>query len=649
MKNWIFVSWFSILILSAISTGRALAASPDEPDPTMGTDRLEYFIVVTANRTETPQAEVGSDITVISNDQLVAMQKETVLDVLRTVPALDVVQTGGAGGQTSVFIRGAKPEHAKILWDGVALNDPSTPGRSADFATFSTDGIERIEIIRGPQSVLYGSDAMSGVINIISKTDAGRLAGNIIANGGSFGTFHEAANLSGGTRWASYSLSLARLDSKGISAASERDGNTERDRYGNTTLAGKLVLKPAKNVYTDLIVRHIDSKADLDNAGGVGGDDPNNTAKSDQTLFRAQTRLSLLDGRWEHTFGLALNHQKRSYRNDTDADHPVDLDRSTYQGQTLRFDWQSNFRFQDTHTLTAGAETEQERGKSDYYSESAWGPYSSAFDRRTARTSGVYLQDHVLLGRSLFTTIGVRLDDHSQFGTHATFRLTASYLIKTTSTRFKGSYGTGFRAPSLYQLYSSYGTESLQPETNKGWDVGCEQSFAAGRFVLGSTVFRNHFKQMIDYDAATWKYLNVGAALTRGIEVTADWKPVDDLTLQANYTYTRAIDETSGERLLRRPKHKVGVVAAYRFDGCGDLSLDVHYVGRRDDMDYSTWSAARVSLGSYVLANLAASYELVRHVRVCASVRNLGDVKYEEVLGYGTPGISFLAGVNYLF
>lgn len=621
--------------VSQTATGNA----PDQP--------LKYDIVVTANRTDTPQQELGSTFTVITARQLERMQKGTVLDALRTIPELDVVQTGGAGGQASVFIRGAKSEHTLTLLDGVEINDPSTPGRSADLANLAVANIERIEIIRGPQSVLYGSDAMGGVVHIISKTGRGKLNGFLQGGYGSFNSFAENAGLSGGSGRANFSLGMTRSDTDGISAANKNAGNSEKDGYGATTVSGRLGLDPQRNIHADLILRYVDSRADMDNAGGIGGDDPNSTAAAKQWSSRAQARFTLFDSRWEQTVGFSVSRQERNYENGSDNDHPFDSDRSRYVGKMLRIDWQHRLRFVKGHALLAGIESEQEQGESDYHSQSAWGPYDSLFERQTAHTLAGYVQDHVRLADGWFATLGARLDDHDHFGTKATFRIASTYRIRNSGTRVKATYGSGFKAPSLYQLYSLYGDKALEPETSSGWDAGIEQSFRGERLILGATYFSNEFEQMIDFDSVNWKYVNIGAAKTSGLELSAVAHLGSAWTLSAGYTFTDAKDTASGENLLRRARHKANISASCSLGQKIDASLDMQYVGRRLDMDYSAWPATRVVLGDYLLANLALGYELSGRISLFTAIRNLGNAKYEEVLGYGTPGISASAGIKY--
>ena len=384
----------------------------------------------------------------------------------------------------------------------------------------------------------------------------------------------------------------------------------------------------------------------------MGGDDPNNKADLEQLFFRTQVRLFLFNDLWEQKLGFSLTDLDRDYRNDTDADHPSDLDRSSYDGKILKFDWQHNLYLHETNTLTLGIENEEEKGKSKYYSESAWGPYTSSFKEKTARTTGYYLQDQVKLRDSWFTTLGVRLDDHSRFGSETTYRIASAYLVRQTGTKFKGTYGTGFKAPSLYQLYSQYGNQNLDPEESTGWDIGVEQSLFDKKLILGVTYFSNEFDELIEfvgYESGTSKYINVAEAEAKGVEVFASVRPIGDLIFRASYTYTDTEDKETGKDLLRRAQNKFGLDVNYQFMDKGNVNLSLVYVGKRDDNDYSTWPATRVELDDYVLANLAASYDITRNIQVFGRVENFLDEDYEEVKGFGTPELSAFAGCKLLF
>ena len=636
-KLIIFVSFFYTLHLSLLTS-----LSAEEK-----TVSLEE-VVVTATRIEEPIKEVASSVTVITETEIESKKARTVLDVLRDVPGLDVSQSGGPGQLIDIFIRGAKPEHTLIMIDGVEMNDPMSPGRSYDLANLMVDNIERIEIVRGPQSTLYGSDAIGGVINIITKKGEGKPKFFISGEGGTYSTFREAAGLSGGTKWANYSLGISHLDTQGFSAAHEKYGNTEKDGHKNTSLSVRVGVTPTENLDVDFIVRYIDAKTDLDAHGGRGGDDPNYVSESKQLFFRTQVSLLLCDGRWEQKLGFSLSNHDRDYRDDKDVQHPDDSSRGFYDGKMWKVDWQHNLYLHKTNTLTIGVEYEEEKGESEYSWESAWGPGKAVFPEKIADIKGAYIQDKLTLYESFFATLGIRVDDHSSFGSEITYRIAPAYLFKKTGTRIKATYGTGFKAPSLYQLYAPatvwgpIGNENLKPEKSIGWDVGIEQYLFQDRLILGATYFRNDFEDLIDFDWAEG-YINIAKARTEGAEIFASIRPIEDLTARAGYTYTDTEDKKTGEKLLRRPMNKGSLNLNYRFLKKGVANLDVIYVGRRDDwVPYPE----RGKVNDYTLVNLAASYDISKNVQVFGRVENLLDREYEEVWGYGTQRFSLFGGIK---
>jgi vitamin B12 transporter len=637
-------------------TGMAFARDSDASSPG-SVDQIEKEekeeeteeVVITATRLETPASEVGSSITVITSEQIEKMQKTSILEVLMTMPAVDVNQSGGPGAAASVFIRGAKSEHTLVIIDGVEMNDPTTPGRTFNFAHLSVDNIERIEILRGPQSTLYGSDAIGGVINIITKRGKGKLNGYASLEGGSYNSFRGAAGANGSNDWMQYAIGFSHWDTDGISAASESAGNIEQDEYKNTTVYGTFGFAPADIFDLDFILRYMDADSDGDTGAGAGNDDPNYITQSQQLLFRTQGRLYLFDDIWEQTLGFSFTDHDLHSRNDTDANNPDSFMLSSYEGQVLKFDWQNNFYIHDTNTATFGIETEEDRGKSNYYEETIYGPYTNTFESKSARTTAYYLQDQIRLWNSWFTTVGIRFDDHDRFGMETTYRIATAYLVRKTDTKIKASVGTGFKSPTLIQLYSFWGNKDLDPEESNGWDFGLEQSFFNDSVAAGATYFYSEIDNLIDFEAG--RYNNVGQADIKGVEVFGTLKPTEHLGARFSYTYMNSRDKATAEDLIRRPHNKFSLNLDYSLMEKGNIHLGIVYIGERDDkvFDPITYESVRVQLDDYVLVNPAFSYRITDSIQMFLRVDNLFDCGYEAISGYGTSGISAYGGLKFNF
>jgi vitamin B12 transporter len=648
MKKLFFVLVMGILMVGPVLGNEETKEKQNQQEETKtGPKPLKYHIVVTATRTEQPKLELGSSTTLMSFEDLKKAGKETVAEALAAVPGLDVVQNGGPGKTADIFIRGANSEHTLVMMDGVEVNDPMSPGRNFDFAHLSLDNIQRIEIVRGPQSTLYGSDAMGGVINIITKKGEGKSRVFISAEAGSYGTFREAAGVSGETGTVNYSLEISRFDSKGFSESGEKYGNTEKDGYGNTTFSGRLGFNPGENLEFNIISRYIDARNDLDNFGGVGGDDPNYIIDARQFLLAANSRLSLLKGKWEQRLGISYNNIRRDLTNPTDQFQPFDSQEGLFKGRIFKIDWQHNLYLHPTNTVTAGIEYEREWGESVYSWESLWGPGESSFPGKSARTTGFYIQDSIKIRDTFFMTLGVRFDDHIRFGNETTYRIAPAVLLKS-GTKLKATYGTGFKAPSLYQLYAPatawglVGNQNLEPERSKGWDVGIEQFLFEDRLTFSFTYFQNEFEDLILYDFIQG-YINISQAETKGYEVFMSARPLKDLTIQGSYTYTDAKDRETGEQLLRRPKHKANLTFNLGLFKRANANLFIIHVGKRVDLfPYPTITEA----DAYTLFNLAASYQLSKNIEIFGRIDNLFNREYEAVLGYGAPGRSAYIGIK---
>jgi vitamin B12 transporter len=630
----------------------AVFAAEDQKTQTIP---LQHRIVVTATRIETPVKEIASSVTIITRQELEQTKKATVIEALQEVLGLSVVQSGPAGASATVLLRGANSEHTLVMLDGVELNDPITPSRTYDLAHLTLDSVERIEILRGPQSTLYGSDAMAGVINIITKKGKGKPEIRFSSFGGSQGTFSGNAGITGSVEKLHYSLWVSTMQTQGISAANALlEGNSEADGYKNLSLSARIGYQLTENIDIDFSARSLQTKTEIDNFGGAFGDDPNNIQNYDSLFLKGQIRGLFLKNRWEQKLYLSSVRYNRENENSTDDLHPFDSDWSKYESRLWKVDWQHNLFLHETNTLTFGVGYREERGESDFHSESMWGPSSSMFPLKIASNSGIYIQDRLRLAGQFFLTAGLRFDKHSRSGSATTYRFAPAYFIQKTGTKLRATYGTGFKSPSLYQLYASgtvwgpIGNESLKPEEAESWDVGIEQTFLDGDLLVSATYFSSKFENLIDFDY-TLGFINIARATSKGTEISLQASPQDDLLISASYTRTEANDRDKNEALLRRPKDKFTAKLDYTHHEKGHLALSLIYTGKREDMAWEGWTSARVQMPPFTLINAALSYDILPNIQLFLRLDNILDRKYETIKGYGTPGFSIFAGLEVRF
>jgi vitamin B12 transporter len=581
-------------------------------------------VVVTASRLEEPLRYSPDSVTVVTEEEIQKKGGGTVIDVLRDVPGVSIAQYGQFGGTASIYLRGTNNAHTLIMVDGVKVGDPMATDGKMSISDLSTDNIERIEIIRGAQSVLYGSDAIGGVINIITKKGKGKPEFFLSGEGGSFETFREKIGVSGSNDKVSYSASISRLDTKGISKADEDMGNTEKDPYHDTNISARLDAQISETVRAGFSVRHSKSKMDYDDAGvdAVKVQDTGITSSSinfDQDIFEW----------WQHIIRLGTTGTKREYTANGAFDE-------TYKGTTNLVSWQHNFFIKDKDTITAGFDYQEDSGDL----QSVWGDISE----KKVDTKSFFIQNKLTPFKGLSFTLGARHDNHQTFGGEETYKVALAYFYEETGTKIRGSYGTGFHAPSLYQLYSSYGDPNLKPEESKGYDVGVDQEFFGRKVLLSVTYFHTGIKELIDWNWTTWKYYNIGEVKTKGWETLVSFKPLDWLTIDANYTYTEAKDDTTDRDLIYRPRHKGGVALSIKpLEGL-NVTLDVQNMGKR----YRN-TANTLEMPDYTLVNLAASYQATKRLQVFGRVDNLTDKNYQSIYQYGEPGIGVYGGIKVTF
>lgn len=618
-----FCSFFVLIALTTKVSG-AEESSPEEI-PTFPT------VFVTATRTEVPLREAAASVTIIDRKTIEERHLVTVADALREVPGLDVVQQGGLGSTTSVFIRGTKPTHTLVLIDGVPVNDPNSG--AFDFSNLTVDNIERIEVIRGPQSTLYGSDAIGGVIQIFTKKGQGPPKTTLSVEAGAHHTFRENAGVSGSTGRLDYSLAAGRIDSRGFSRADQRDGNTEDDGFRNTTLSSRLGFDLTEKTRIEWTARYFPSESDLDGCGTVNGvfkcpvDDLNFVQKSRQGSTALSLTTTLAEG-WKQQ--LMLGYETEALRF-SDSDNP--FNNSKFDSSRKRLDWRHDLTLSRSDVLTVGYEYDVQRGE------------GSGFNEATVNNAVYALNQFRPL--PFILNLGLRYDDNNRFGNETTYKIETAYLLEATQSKVRAAYGTGFHGPTIVDLFFPGASNSnLDPERSRSWEVGFEQSLPNDRLHFGVTYFQNRIRDLIVFVFDTTTFIgrteNVGRAKINGWEFEVSAKPLERVLLSANYTLMNTLDEETGDELIRRPRHRASGSLSLRPTDPLRLVLQVRYVGKRFDF-------GGVPMSDYTVADLAGTYTVSKNVALFGRLENLSDRKYQEVTGYGTAGRSGYGGVTVTF
>jgi len=642
-------SFLKITILG-LTLGAAGAHAELEDGPGTVVPRTEVpgsavpdTIVVTATRIPTPEIQVASSITVVSADDIAARQLKSLPDLLQQVPGLSVVQSGGPGGQTSVFMRGTNSNHTKVLVDGIDVSDPSNPTGAFDFSQFLTQDIERVEVLRGPQSGLYGSDAIGGVINVITRSGSGPAQFNASAEAGSFDTFNQAIGVSGSLEQFHYAANIDHFHSGETPVTPSyvlAPGERRIDDYDdNVTASSKLRYDLTDALDLGLVARytstHLRFSGDdfVDFYPLIFPDSSQSENDARQIYTRASGHWVTFGGALEQALGLAYSNLKSS---DLSPDDP----RSDLAGSRVKADWQGSIRIAADERLIIGAEHQRDE-------------ISLPISASTIIDSG-YAELQSGLGTSFFNTASVRYDDNDRFGGKATFRVAPAYLIEQGGTKFKASLGSGFKAPTLDQLFQSFpsfdffANPNLKPESSLGWDAGFEQALAARPVRFGVTYFHNIIKNLITDNADFTSYTNIGRAVTDGVESFVTYQALPNLGMKLDYTYTQATDEILHEELLRRPKHKA--VLNVGWQPSKRLSLNGTVLGTSSWIDGNRdFTVARLTASGFVTVNLAGSFDLTQHFTVFARIDNLLNHRYQDPIGFLQPTLGAYAGIKTKF
>lgn len=648
MKNFFLFLFFAVLLFSQIISSQEKII---EKTDVQGLYKLSE-VVVSATKNRTSTLELANSVTVIDSAEIANRNSYNVFDLLKNEYGVSFTRQGGPGTLSNISIRGGNADYTLVLVDGIEVNLSSDPSNVYDFAFLSTDNIQSIEILRGPQSTLYGSNSLSGVVNVITRKGNGKPNFSLLTEAGSYKTYRTSLGLNGSVSDFNYSVTLGRTKSDGFSAASEKYGNFEKDGYQKDNISSRFGYNFGRIAELNLFMNYNNSKSNYDQFGGKFGDDPTYIFNQEEFSFRGEGKLNLFEGKWNQKIGASIIRNIRKYSFDV-SEFNFASSRSLYDGRKTKFDWQNNFNLNKNNLLTLGFETEKEETVSEYYYFSTFFNSTSIFPKKESNTFGIYLQNQFNFGQNFFGTIGVRLDKHDKFGSAFTYRLAPAYIIWQTCTKLKATFGSGFKAPSLFNLYDPvFGNPDLHPEKSLGFDAGVEQFLAHNLISVGVTYFQNNYNDLLGYDQ-NYRTINVKKAKANGIETYLTSKLTNDFVFKMNYTFTNAKDESDGvlevnRKLVRRPEHKIGSYFSYNFSQRINSNFEILYVGKREDLvfDNITFASSRIKLDPYVLINFAAHYQLLDFIVLNLRLENILDSDYEEVYGYATPGFSIYGGIK---
>lgn len=659
------VWWFSCLSL----LGLLLPADEVFAQEVAFADQEEIVetpeVVVSATKTEAPVKQVTSAVEIITGDQMKQRNVKTVAEALRWAQGLAVFQSGGPGTIVDVRMRGGTPEQTLVLIDGAIVNS-ATVG-TYDFANLTTDNIERIEILRGSQSMLWGSDAMGGVINITTKRGRDTPSISAFSEYGTFNTIREGANLNGKKGPVDFSGSISRWDTASFSSVNYRRGATERDGYHNWQGSVRLGAELPKDGRLEFSFRWLNGIVNFD------GFDPNTGDVADVLGAKTQDTQYVFAGNytqpitswWSQKLSMAratdnlVSSPGTFFRNVvTGATGTPFQDFSQIETTSNRIEWQHNIQVAKPLLLTAGYQFREQIGNNqDLLNQ------TTTVANKIVSSNAGFADAQLNLWDRLFGTAGIRQDEYNVFGSATTYRVTGGYLHQETGTKLRGSYGTGFRAPTINQLFfPGFGNPNLQPEKSQGLDVAVDQSLPNDRGTLSVgyfwTRYRNLILSVFDPTVCTapssfgFCAQNSGLARAQGVEASAKVKLYRDepwiknLEVLFKYTYTSTNNLTGGQdtRLPKWPLNQWSTIVSYQPIDPLRANLEGRFVGQRYNNVGNTQS-----ISSFLVWNLSATYDVNKHIQVYTRVDNLFNEKYEEVLFFGTPTRSIFGGMRMNF
>lgn len=644
---------------NAAALALAWALAPVAVSAQAPSDTVVYAvpgITVTALRAPAPRMAVPLNVSVLEGTELRARGIRTIAEALDGLPGITVVETGSYGGTASLFVRGGESDYARVLVDGVPVN---APGGGLDLAHLTVENVERIEVVRGPGSVLYGSDAVAAVIEIHTRRGSGAPVVDARARAGSHGTLDLAASVGGGRGSLSYSGSIANLDTDGTLPFN--------NDYRNTELSARLGLDPDRETSLALTVRHSDHDLHYPTDGSGALVDRNRFTAGARTVVGLDAARTVGPVRAELSLG--AHDSDEGIRDDFDDGDDTDALRTNDHARRLMADARAHVDIAPRTVLTVGGLLERETLETDLSSQSSFGPFESASDDRRATRAG-YAQLYARPAAGASLTGGVRYEDNDAFGSFSTWRAGASYA-PVPALRLRASAGTGFKEPTFAENFArgfARGNPDLAPEESRSWELGLDATTDGGRVTFSATYFDQEFRNLIDFTFAPMpdtapNYFNIARASSRGLEASAGAKLGAGLSLDADWTWldTEALDpgfDASGDAqfapgrpLLRRPRHTWSARLGRRGDRLRAVSVEGRRVGEREDLDFSGFPALRVRAPGYFVMDASAEVALLSRDRgadIAAVLRieNLFDERYANPVGFEGRGFGVLAGLR---
>lgn len=584
------------------------AAAQETPPP------LDEIVVVGV-RAPTPIDQVGRSVSVITGEDIQERQQRFLADALEIAPGLNVTRSGTFGALANVSLRGLPSSQTLVVVDGVVVNDPSTFGNSFDFGQYDTADIARIEVLRGAQSTLYGSNAIGGVINIVSADGSGGNGGGGYLEAGSFGTVRGAGTIRGGGEALSGRLTVAGTRSAGISSADVPGG--ERDGFRNYTISAKAAARPVRGLTLQTVLRFADSRTEFD--GGALRDDPDNISNSQSLSVAGFATQEALGGRLENEFSAAYFRNAREDASNFPFEGTGERLTLEYLGRAEPLSWAR---------IVYGVEYERQ-------SSAVVLGFGGNDSIRNLSGYG-FVEITPLKGVTL--NAGARHDANSDFDNATTFSVSGAIKVPLLGVLLRGSYAEGFRAPSVGELGFN---PLLEPENSRGWDVSLSRDFFHALLHLQAAYFSADITNQIGFDLAAFTFRNIDAYTSQGAELSATVRPGKALEITTSYTYTDALDVDGNFAALNQPDHRLSAHIAWRPTAKLSLGAGARWNSRE------TNSFGRVD--AFSVLDLRAAYALTRAVELFARVENATDTDYQDNFGFATPQASAYGGVRARF